>query len=586
MNFLALVKQQWGKAGCVHCSKPAQKMCACQTSLYCSVSCQAQDWSNHALICGKGDKREGEEQEDKRALKKRELPAMEKKYPKEVLDLLVPFMEGKDLVNFSEATQAGMVAFRNHVAKKHLFKLEAIPERVLLELSPWVARIETTFSDTSNAILRRWPAKHLIQELRIPYLSNLSSLAWIYNDLGIAEFNNLKKLVLPPFSINEEFIQALPTSIETLKLALELELPLFDFTHLTHLSNLRVKFLGNTRKIKVSIARPLEKLRTELGIVQFTTFYPIRYIIIDRVPEDCGYSLDGCKKLRIYDQIGYETLKDRLAKSNVEQLFLNETIRTNVFPPRLKHLSMSLCMNIECRLSSDVTHLSMANCYGRINIPSQLEQIDFFSNDDLTLYDVPPTLDRCTYFNMDMNDSISVAINQMVRALRPSIVKTMVIRQHARQDEMILIENLSAFTALEELVLCFPGVLLNGGDWTPPISLHTLRLEEIKVENTSIQRIPMLIESIHIELPDEKKTLAEFVKQPVLGTEKPFPNMETRGIDYQVASMSAVLPNLKHFYLSLEDTQYFNGKWMDESWIRDVMDSSSSSYNSDDDNDE
>jgi hypothetical protein len=62
--------------------------------------------------------------------------------------------------------------------------------------------------------------------------------------------------------------------------------------------------------------------------------------------------------------------------------------------------------------------------------------------------------------------------------------------------------------------------------------------------------------------------------------------METRGIDYQVASMSAVLPNLKHFYLSLEDTQYFNGKWMDESWIRDVMDSSSSSYNSDDDNDE
>jgi hypothetical protein len=581
MEFLEYVKRQRGKAGCHQCNKSAQHMCACQTAMYCSVSCQAQDWTNHALICGKGDKREGEEQEDKRALKKKDLPSFEKKYPKEVLDMLIPFMEGKDLVNFSESNQASMVAFRNHVAKQFLFDLDKVPAKVLLELSPWVARIKTAYFDEKNAVLKNWPAKHLIQELVIEKFSGKRSLSWIYEDLGIAEFNNLKKLVLPSFIIKEGFIRALPTNIETLKLDLELELPMFDLSHLTHLKNLRVIFSGDLRRINVSIFRPLDKLKLVGGNIQFTTFYPIRKLTLLSMTAYTN-PLDGCKVLKMDKPEVYQALAAQLTQSEVEDLTLRNITNTRSFPPRLKRLEMDNCVRIECQLPDDMQFLSLSLCEGRINIPSQLEQLVLYNNQDLQLYGIT-TLAKCTSFTVDMNDSISIAINQMVRALRPSIVKTLVIKQQSHQDEEILIDNLSAFTALEDLTLALPGVMLRAGSWTLPMSLRNLRLNKINVEVTSIQRIPMLIENIYIGIKYEEKSFAAFMQQPILGNNARFPVIKTNKYEHEVQKTLTELPNLKTFFVYLDHAEFDGRKWTEVSDSEDAIDGSSSSSDSDDD---
>jgi hypothetical protein len=75
-RFFGFIQSHWGKAGCTHCGKEYTSaplfICSCHYAMYCGVECQRQHWMEHALICGKGDKREaGEELKDERKLKKR-----------------------------------------------------------------------------------------------------------------------------------------------------------------------------------------------------------------------------------------------------------------------------------------------------------------------------------------------------------------------------------------------------------------------------------------------------------------------------------------------------------------------------------
>ena len=550
MDFLALVKQQWGKAGCVYCSKPAQKMCPCQTSLYCSVSCQTQDWTNHALICGKGDKREGEEQEDKRALKKKELPRMEKVVPKEILDLLIPFMEGKDLVNFSEATQAGMVAFRNYMAKRAIFDLGVIPKDTLLSLSPWVTRVKTSVDN--NDILYTWPAKHLIQALYVTKPSMIAGLQY-------ADFHNLKELWVPMVVNMNAFLTSLPPSLELLSISWSVENERIDMTGLRNLNYTRLYYTGSKRSAAtVSLPGPLKTFKIFYFECKLTTFYPIENLKVVKATYD--YPLTGCKSLKIEsaDRINYD-----LAHTVVETLSLTSVyIDVGAFPPTLKQLSLIACNWESLVLPQQLLSLKVEDSSGQINIPSQLEMIYLYDNNEhLILTDIT-TLEKCTSFSMTYNTNMAQRINQMIQALRPSVVKKLRI-EHGQGWDRIIVNRLSEYTSIEELALGNVGVSLIGGDWTPPASLKILSLQTINIANTTIQRIPMLIEQILIRCNQAPKTVAAFLERPIIGNDLPFPAFERVKNSYTVNAPPRELPNLIQFMLILDHEHYTNGQWVD-----------------------
>jgi hypothetical protein len=303
----ALIKAQWEHAGCNQCKQMPEKlfMCPCGTAVYCGAACQTKHWNQqHALICGQDD-------EDN-------LPRMEKKVPKDVLNLLVPFMRGKDLKNFSESSQAAMSAYRQHVLTKMVIDLQEVPWETVMELAPWIQNIRT--NDIS--LLEQWPTKHLIQGIELEGEA----------PPNFDDFHNLKRLVIT--NVKTPFV--LPKTLT------EVWLDGTQSSIIVTLGTLKKLTLRYVTEVIIIGSAPLDHLRIEHCRRGFH-FENERPMVKKLYLEGTiyRYPLDGCEAVSTKGDTAYSYVRPNLEKSNVRVLNIEDVkLYTIALPARLESLTL------------------------------------------------------------------------------------------------------------------------------------------------------------------------------------------------------------------------------------------------------
>lgn len=518
-RFFGFIQSHWGKAGCTHCGKEYTSaplfICSCHYAMYCGVECQRQHWMEHALICGKGDKREaGEELKDERKLKKEkeDLPRMEQKVPKDILNLLVPFMRGQDLINFSEATQAGMVAYREYVAKKvtfrpaHLFGPN-IPLNTLLSLSPWVAKLDVTglSSHGIRVFLTDWPAKHLIQTLRmgieaVQELSNFHNLKHLYLEGSITACNTV--------------LQTFPDTLEKIKLHGffdDQDNHLGDFSKFRHLRKLYLWSDGAVEVVpELTLPGPLEKLFLHRLSVTFTKQVPIAHINITRA---YNHPLLGCNRLTVAYNAGYESVIEQLG--NIRRLKILDVQEIDLrIPPSVEHLKLLNCNNVQIRYPPRLRVLSLefVGAFFENNLPeNQLERVVLtrvdYRGDNFGVFN-RAQFNKCR--NVTISNWITTRTN-IVSLLNPPIVTHLLL--HSSNFNTLYIDDLSAYTSLEELTLSGTEVQVNDrGKWVIPETLRVLDIEYADMR-TPIEKLPDYIERVRIHTTVKDSPLFYFLEK-------------------------------------------------------------------------
>lgn len=493
MSLVEHVKAHWGKVGCSHCSKPPKYTCECYLAAYCGTECQQLDMGRHAMICGKGD---GDD----------ELPSMEKVVPKDVLDLLVPYMRGADLTDFSESSQAAMVAYRKYTAAKTNFNFDLIDPETLRALSPWISNV-TAESKNAVRMLLDWPAKHLIQSIRV------------HGELDvrrIAEFHNLKELDILFHDTNfdqQAFISTLPETLTSLKMrgTMFASAGKLDVRHLRGLQTLFVNGIAKG-SLDISLPGPLLELgmRNQAGI-RFAEMFPVRKLTVDAKVQ---YPLDGCDDLTV-EKGGMDEMLARIGKSKIRSLTMMASARANEvsFPPTLNTLHLSWCgTNGPLNVPDTVQALEIrGGSVGRINLGQNIQTLELT---ECNAQDVNvSSLDHCTSFIVrdEMHGRTLRNLKAVMKLLNPRIVKKLELELFA---EKFTLKSLRKFTALEELKLSGEKLKLKCDDWKPPKTLRILHLQRIYIhDDVAIERLPEGIQEVVIDCPGGPKSAAYFLKK-------------------------------------------------------------------------
>lgn len=492
MSLVEHVKAHWGKVGCSHCSKPPKYTCECYLAAYCGTECQQLDKGRHTLICGKGD---GEE-----------LPSMEKVVPKDVLDLLVPYMRGADLTDFSESSQAAMVAYRKYTAAKTNFNFDLIDPETLRALSPWISNV-TAEGKKAVRMLLDWPAKYLIQSIRVQGQLDVRR---------IAEFHNLKELDILFHDTDFDqraFISTLPETLTSLKMrgTMFASSGKLDVRHLRGLQTLFVNGIAKG-SLDISLPGPLLELvmRNQLGI-RFTEMFPVRKLTVDAKVQ---YPLDGCDDLTV-EKGGMDEMLVRIGKSKIRSLTMSTSARANevAFPPTLNALNLLWCgTNGALNVPDTVQVLQVVGgSVGRINLGQNIQTLELeeCNTQELNVQ----SLDHCTSF-VAKDGTLGRSVRNLkavMKLLNPRIVKKLELEIRA---EKFTLKSLRKYTALEELKLGGERLKLKCYDWKPPKTLRILHLERVYIhDDVAIERLPEGIQEVMIYCPGGPKSAAYFLKK-------------------------------------------------------------------------